>query len=137
MDLSLENSTEPVYNETFVLTCTATITPPKKARCIFQETQIEWVGPDGNVPKSSSGIIVGDQVVIQKKATRTLTFSSLNYGHEGEYTCRTKCVKSTPQSFTIKIIGKNNNRFLYTSSTKIILLLHVGFHYNMHLLFLC
>ena len=110
----MKNTTEPVYNETFVLTCTATITPPKPAGYLVQQPIIEWVGPDVNVLKSSSGIIVGDQVVINKTtATRTLTFSSLNYGHEGVYTCRTKCVESTPQSFTIKIIGKNNNRFLH------------------------
>ena len=72
------------------------------------------MGPDGNVSKNSSGIIVGDQIEINETtATRTLTFSSLNYGHEGEYTCRTKCVESTQQSFTIKVIGKNNNCFLH------------------------
>ena len=77
------------------------------------------MGPDGNVSKNSSGIIVGEQVAFQNKATRTLTFSSLNYGHEGEYTCRTKCVESEPQSFNIKLIGKN-----------IIVFLHIITHQN-------
>ena len=119
MDLSLENTTEPVYNNTFVLTCTATLLgPPKSARYLLQQPIIEWVGPDGNVLNSSDGIIVGEQIALQNKATETLTFSSLKYTHEGQYICRTNIcgtnkVESKAQSFTIKVIGKNIIVFLH------------------------
>ena len=113
----MENTTEPVYNDTFILTCTATLlVPPKLARYLLQQPIIEWVGPNGKVLKSSDGIIVGDQIALQNKATQTLTFSSLNYAHEGQYICRTNIcgtnkVESKQQSFTIKVIGKNINCF--------------------------
>ena len=123
----MENTTEPVYNETFVLTCTATLlVPPKLAWYLLQQPIIEWVGPDGNVLNSSDGIIVGDQIALQNKATQTLTFSSLKYEHEGSYICRTnicrtnicqtKNVESKP--FNIKLIGKNIIVFLHFITQK-------------------
>ena len=101
----MENSTEPVYTDTFILKCTVTITPPEAAGYLFQQALIEWVGPDGNVLTTTDGITVGNQEADQN--FRKLKFSSLHYNHEGQYTCRTKCVESTPQIFTIKVIGKN------------------------------
>ena len=115
----MKNTTEPVYNDTFVLTCTVTLRPPKLAWYIFQQPIIEWVGPNGKVLNTSDGIIIGEQIALQNKATQTLTFSSLNYAHEGPYICRTNIcetknvenVESIP--FTIKVIGKNIIVFLH------------------------
>ena len=109
--MSIQNTTEPVYGESFTLTCSATILPLKVTLQLLPKAVLEWLGPDGEVlTNNNNNIIVGEQKIMQNNITKTLLFNSLSFFNKDTYSCMVKVAETefyNESLFYIDVRGKN------------------------------
>ena len=113
--VSIHSNREPIHDEEFILTCTATILPVKLAPHLLQHTILEWLGPDGEVLTNSNNynIIVEQYIdIFRNEIFKTLIFFHLSYHNKNTYRCSVKVAETdvyNVSSFYIDIIGKKTN----------------------------
>ena len=95
--LSITRTEEPLYMETYTLTCTATFIP-KIAPQLSPFLVLEWFGPDEVALTEGNSVTIEPQQNHYSKATRSLTFHPLNITHGGPYTCEAKFVLQNSSS---------------------------------------
>ena len=108
--ISIYPTEEPIYMQSFNLTCVASL-HPKVASQLIRYLVLEWVGPDGETLNNvDNGILVSDQQTFYDTATRLLIFNSLNLTHGGDYVCNAKLILEETFNATtlyhINILGK-------------------------------